>query len=598
MAVYLKTIKLKRGLKQNLPVLNAGEPAFVSDEEELYIGSDTGNKKLTSKAEIEQLSSDLADIMTYKKEVLNNTSKDFVYLETDIILNNFTNDNNIYIKGNNITISSNNQAIIFTGDYVIIENVIFDNMECLRLDTNKYVLLKNCTFKNGYKFGVLGSNIDKVFVHNCIVIDNGQMVNLPNSSLGMGLYFSTCKNVTIEKCSLERNKGQGAIRFLSVDNIDVNNNYFNENYYRAIEFTAPDYDTKGIIRNNTILNCGVNNPNLAIDHTDERTNGIYGDAVLYGVDIINNTIKNCLENGIEGRFGLVEGNLIDTTGTGSYPTTACQGLSASCRVIRNNVIKNTLYNAISAGGTCEYSTGALIENNYFENCQGGLILHFTAMPNLQNFIYRNNYSKGSPVQKLILTSPSFPNYESGLDNLVFYNNKDNVGKSDDAQYFITSSKIKCLDNFTELIKNSKFLEWTSNNPTSFNFTYSPTVEKIVDVNDFAVKITNTGSNAIISQDAYVNSFKDDILKISLKYKGSSVRILIRDWKADGTPNTMYDYTDTNLTGDYKDFEIITPVWGTSASFLGGHLSISLYNLDTNGILYLKKFSVKHRPFNS
>ena len=49
------TIKFKRGAKAKLPSLNYGEPAFVSDEKELYIGTKTGNVKLTSKSEIEEL---------------------------------------------------------------------------------------------------------------------------------------------------------------------------------------------------------------------------------------------------------------------------------------------------------------------------------------------------------------------------------------------------------------------------------------------------------------------------------------------------------------------------------------------------------------
>lgn len=49
------TIKFKRGAKAKLPSLNYGEPAFVSDEKELYIGTESGNIKLTSKSEIEEL---------------------------------------------------------------------------------------------------------------------------------------------------------------------------------------------------------------------------------------------------------------------------------------------------------------------------------------------------------------------------------------------------------------------------------------------------------------------------------------------------------------------------------------------------------------
>jgi len=37
----VKTIKLKRGLEVDLPVLNQGEPAFTIDTQKLYIGTGT-----------------------------------------------------------------------------------------------------------------------------------------------------------------------------------------------------------------------------------------------------------------------------------------------------------------------------------------------------------------------------------------------------------------------------------------------------------------------------------------------------------------------------------------------------------------------------
>lgn len=53
----MHNIKLKRGKKVNLPVLNEGEPALTTDEKELYIGTIDGNVKLTSRSEVESLKS-------------------------------------------------------------------------------------------------------------------------------------------------------------------------------------------------------------------------------------------------------------------------------------------------------------------------------------------------------------------------------------------------------------------------------------------------------------------------------------------------------------------------------------------------------------
>lgn len=38
-----KTLQLKRGIKNNLPTLQEGEPVFVTDEQKLYIGTVTGS---------------------------------------------------------------------------------------------------------------------------------------------------------------------------------------------------------------------------------------------------------------------------------------------------------------------------------------------------------------------------------------------------------------------------------------------------------------------------------------------------------------------------------------------------------------------------
>lgn len=42
------TIKFKRGVKSKLNTLAYGEPAYISDEGELYIGTQSGVEKLTN----------------------------------------------------------------------------------------------------------------------------------------------------------------------------------------------------------------------------------------------------------------------------------------------------------------------------------------------------------------------------------------------------------------------------------------------------------------------------------------------------------------------------------------------------------------------
>lgn len=56
------TIKFKRGVKSKLNELAYGEPAYISDEGELYIGTENGVEKLTSNKEVKELSSQLEQI--------------------------------------------------------------------------------------------------------------------------------------------------------------------------------------------------------------------------------------------------------------------------------------------------------------------------------------------------------------------------------------------------------------------------------------------------------------------------------------------------------------------------------------------------------
>ena len=52
-------IKFKRGVKSKLNNLSYGEPAYISDENELYIGTENGVEKITSNKEVKELSSQL-----------------------------------------------------------------------------------------------------------------------------------------------------------------------------------------------------------------------------------------------------------------------------------------------------------------------------------------------------------------------------------------------------------------------------------------------------------------------------------------------------------------------------------------------------------
>lgn len=68
----IDTIKFKRGVKSKLNNLSYGEPAYISDENELYIGTENGVEKITRNKEVAELSSQLE----HNIQTLNDALKD------------------------------------------------------------------------------------------------------------------------------------------------------------------------------------------------------------------------------------------------------------------------------------------------------------------------------------------------------------------------------------------------------------------------------------------------------------------------------------------------------------------------------------------
>ena len=523
----------------------------------------------TNTNNIENITSQLDSIVTFKKGELNNNTEGNVYLDSDLTLLSFSNNNNLNLKSNNNIISSNNTPLIFNGSHISFENIIFENTECISIPNAIKVVFKNCVFRNNYKWGILISNTDNLIVDSCYFENNGLKPNLQETNEGMGLNCERVKNVEVINSKFISNRGQTAVRLRDVDFIKINDNYFNNNYYRAIEFTTSRgmptadvyWDTKGSIFNNTILNCGATNPKLNQVQSDERTNGIFGNSLYYSVDIYDNKIINCLENAIEGRFGKIENNLIDTTGAGNYPTTATQGITASSKIIRNNIIKNTRRSGLSTGGTCEFSEDAIIDNNIFENCgENGITFHFTDVPNLKKITITNNITYDDrPVLSIINTKDSIDVMDSSIEKWIISNNN-GVIKT------IPSRKININSNKKELIKNGKFYNWTSSLPDNFSLQGHTSATKEIVGNEVLLKIVkNSGSNCQLTQEIEVNKFESDLFQFSVKYRGAGCRMSFQKINLDNTTTNLFELTDSNNTNDFKDFKVVFNSWKTPDS---------------------------------
>ncbi len=118
----MNIIKLKRGRHENLPVLAVGEPAFTTDTKELYIGTATGNVKIS--ADIDEINTILANYVT-------------------------------------------------NGTFNALENRV-SNVETNKVSTstlNQQLLLKQETKPNGVDSLVLGNKINPVYMDDLFITD-------------------------------------------------------------------------------------------------------------------------------------------------------------------------------------------------------------------------------------------------------------------------------------------------------------------------------------------------------------------------------------------------------------------------------------------
>ena len=460
------------------------------------------------------------------------------------------NSNNVNILGNTSKIVGNYNFIVNNRD-VFIENVIFDGLECINFTGSKNVILRNCKIINNTKFGIICSECENVYISNCSFIDNGKNVSFEiSSATGFSILANKVKTLKVNNCYFEGTRGQATIRLKEVAYSEIRFNKFNDNFFRAIEYSAldggVDYDYKGDASHNYIIDCGKRNNNTK---WDEGTNGIFGNACLYGVDLIGNTIINSRENGIEGRFRYVRDNYIDGTGVGSRPTTATNGISASCKYIINNVFKNCVGHAITTGDDGKYVNNCSIVGNHFENCGGGILLHFNKAPAFGGLTVANNLNKDGYCIKVI--NNYTPNsYKDTLGKVTFYNNK-GVGLPPNDKVTIEHNNFKLLDHYEKLIKNNNFINRTSNTVDGFYFKGSQTVTTTNSSDYINLNVTGVPYNTSTNSDIQISNIENVILNFRINYKAEHVKILIYETQFDESLKQIYSIEDTNETNDYK-----------------------------------------------
>ena len=262
------TIKFKRGIKSKLNNLSYGEPAYISDEGELYIGTKSGVEKLTSNKEVKELSSQLE----YNTNKVDNRTivsvKDFGAKgddetdDTEAILNAITycvenGKNELYIPNGKYIVSD---TIEIPSDFTL--NLGADVKHDWRTTEGTIIKPKNnkTVFKLNSKSNIIGGLITTVkcpdYTSSCILIDYSDNRELIQVSVKTSLRGINSKGVGIEIYS--NNKGEG---MLFPCYINVNIEAFHTGIYTHKDEGDGTSWFSGLFIDGTIANCvtAINN---------------------------------------------------------------------------------------------------------------------------------------------------------------------------------------------------------------------------------------------------------------------------------------------------------------------------------------------------
>lgn len=226
---------------------------------------------------------------------------------------------------------------------------------------------------SGNSFSQIKNNAIDVIVDSSSTIDNVNVANnkfdniypfadkLYNSS-GRALRVTAkgkCTNLTFAGNSCTQMYGGSAV-FLSgtFSRFSIDSNIINNISGQGVELFQIDENSSGEISGNTISNCGI----LRTIKSGVGCNGIYASTPVASVpmkyiSVVNNNISNVYENGIEGNFNLIQGNIITNTGSDlvNHPTPSPEGIFGGM-----NIIKNTITNPGGHGINIFSNNGALI----------------------------------------------------------------------------------------------------------------------------------------------------------------------------------------------------------------------------------------------
>lgn len=254
---------------------------------------------------------------------------------------------------------------IYTNFTLISEKGIITYSSIRAYDNNPTILIKGVKFTN-----ISGNAIElkdcNTTIENCI-FENIGISDADPTTYGHACYNNGGKLIFRHNHVIKTHST--GVGIINDTKLYIEENIFDGCYFRAISSWQAT-NSIGCINDNYIKDNGK----YRTDGSGVGSNGIYGK--MPGVIVKNNVIENVAENGIEGYFKAVVGNVID--GTGVYenaPTPSTSGVyfegAPEGFVFANNIIKNTKLESVSVGSSNGEIKGIRICDNVLLNAANG-----------------------------------------------------------------------------------------------------------------------------------------------------------------------------------------------------------------------------------
>ena len=287
----------------------------------------------------------------------------------------------------NTVIDLNGESLKLYGlDGVEFRNLTIVNAKYIKISQSKNVTFEDNTFENFLKAGIYAEDSRNVQVVNNQFKNIG-ISDISPSWQGSAVYVARIQGLNVMNNEVSYTYGHSGIFVSDSTAINVESNHIHDTFYRAIQLY--DGTIEGIVKNNNIHDIGsINDTNSGVG-----ANGIYGaSGDLYGVDIVGNTITNVLENGIEGKFGRVENNVVDGTGIDvvNHPTPSTEGIYANGKVYKNNIVKNTHGDGIKVYSESTISDLQIVGNKMVRKNQSKAGISIISKVGYSNIIVKDN----------------------------------------------------------------------------------------------------------------------------------------------------------------------------------------------------------------